>query len=132
MEIKTVQDVLNNLSVLFPNRTWQPEIHKCDWYSIETMNGTYFVQAAYLPKNPKPSDFQDYVEGSIEGDEEIEFLKDKYGFRMQMPGYMDSTDFNAYDTEIECVVDLLEESEQQLESWDYDYGDDELEVCASW
>lgn len=83
----------------------QRQIVLSDWYAVETTNGTEFIEADLVRKNPTNDDFEDYCEGEVES---FELKTEKWGARLSAPGYMDRTDWTIHDTAEEAAKYLEE------------------------
>lgn len=121
---------IESLSSVFASSFMQPEIIECDYFAVETEQGTDFVhhECMRLPftinfaaggQFNEDSDgfallqraFAPYVEGN-----EITEIAPRHGFlaRLSASGYMDCTDYTPCDTEEEAAQHLIDQ-----------YGDDE-------
>lgn len=101
----------------------QPQVYSCDYWQLDTNNGTTILPADVCGTlglslgdsiefgSPHINPFRDYVEG---GCVDSALLCNGFIGRMSAPGYMDCTDWGAYETEQEAIDDLKEM-----------YGDDE-------
>jgi|TARA_R110000824_G_scaffold193824_9_gene376248 hypothetical protein len=95
----------------------QQQIDRCDWYEIETTDGTWFI----------PVDVEGYIHPELLNTqhgkgrlmaytechcsdmiERIEIIEDGFGARLSAPGYLDCTDWAVFKTEKEAV-DYLDE-----------------------
>lgn len=96
----------------------QPEVYLGGYYEIETTEGTEIVPADVC-SGETAGDFDLYVTGSIR--HPAEHVEQQTGWlaRMQAPGYMDCTEWGAYDSEEEAMDALAEY-----------YGDDEADAEA--
>ena len=82
-----------------------PDIQHCDYFEVETNSGSWIVPADLVSRKGKLSRFADYVEGN-----EVESAEFKTGYlaRLSASGYMDCTEWSAFDTEVEAIEYLLE------------------------
>ena len=111
----------------FTNSFMQPVVEQAPYYEVETNFGTWIVPAdvvgfpfaptdgeTYTDEHPQWEDICAAVEDYVEGND-TQHVTPKSGWiaRMSASGYMDATDWSAFDTEQEAI-DYLEET----------YGDD--------
>lgn len=119
----------DELQRTFGEQYMQPEIEECDYWEVETRNGTQIVPGDLvgIPARPglcvrdddelgiEDGEFRDkvfcalddYVEG---GGNEIYEANMKHGFiaRLQAPGYMDSTEWSAFGSFDEAAEYLID------------------------
>ncbi len=96
----------------------QPEIFEDDYYAVECNHGeTNIVPADVISHGTIPrdvpiatlnGDLADYCEGSPDDPDEPCELKHGWLCRLQAPGYMDSTEWSAFDTEREAIDFVLD------------------------
>ena len=91
----------------------QPSVHESEYYTVETSEGIWIVPSFVSGIVEHISDLYIYVQGKIEEDQEL-VLESGWVGRMSASGYMDSTDWCAYENEADALADLKEM-----------YGDDE-------
>jgi hypothetical protein len=94
----------------------QPQVYQGQYFAIETSIGTEFVPADVIGRTvgTAAEAFENYCEGTIDDPEECVECKTGWLARMSAPGYMDCTDWCAYESEVEAWEDLIR-----------NYGDDE-------
>jgi hypothetical protein len=76
----------------------EPEIIECEYFEVETTNGTWFVPCDVTNER----NLADYVEGEIYSVERHE----GWIGRLSMPGYLDCTEWCSYNNEEEAKEDL--------------------------
>lgn len=129
-EALAAQELRKEFKRAFRNAFQQPEIDECDYFLVTVRNWDTHVVPAFVhdpgpvPQNPEgflPSDapmyaeleevyldyvsgFQDYVEGKPET------VERRHGFvyRTSAPGYLDSSEWGAADTEEEAMRELID------------------------
>lgn len=107
----------------------KPEIDHCDYWEVDTMDGSFIIPTDLLSRP------ENWPDGIVERDDDglndelwdgvtealatfletnrgILTIEHKHGWigRMSMPGYMDATEWQAFDSEQEAI-ESLEESE---------------------
>lgn len=86
----------------------EPEVYFSDYYEVETVCGTEIIPADVLRGVEKAGDLDGFLEGEpLDPDEPIE-AREGWLYRLQMPGYLDCTDWCVAATEAEAYADLLE------------------------
>lgn len=103
----------------------QPEIYESDYYEVEYDHGS----TAFIPLDVVDADYngnlRDYVEGKIDEPDAPVTVKSGWVCRLQAPGYMDATDWSAFDTEREAIEHILEtygscDRDSPPEDWERD------------
>lgn len=97
-----------------PNAFMQPEVYFGEYFEVEANHGeTTIIPVDVEPAARTNADLADYVEGRIDEPDETVLRKTGWLARMQAPGYLDATEWAAFDSEAEAY-DYLDEY----------YGDD--------
>lgn len=109
----------------------EPEVYFGAYYEVETTADTFIVPHDVVGNVSELKDFNDYVEGEPLGcywDEPEPYEEGKIYYnegwlaRLQMPGYLDCTEWSAYKTEAEAYNALLEmygnETGESPEFWE--------------
>lgn len=94
----------------------KPQVYKGQYFAVETTEGTEFVPSDVIGRTvgTAAEAFENYVKGNIEDPDECIECKSGWLARMNAPGYLDCTEWCAYDSETEAWEELLKA-----------YGDDE-------
>jgi len=92
----------------------QAEIVQDDWIEIEGSDGSRFIPADLCGKLAETEDeraaqVRDYYDGREISS--VTLHANKWGARLQAPGYMDCTDWSIYDSEREAKRELCAEHE---------------------
>jgi len=82
----------------------QKQVLKSLYFAVETDCGTEVVPHYVIGRTcgTAAEAFADYVEGEILDPEEVVECREGWICRLSAPGYMDCTDWSAFDTEDEC------------------------------
>lgn len=97
------------LEQAFRSSFMKPVIEKTDYWEVETTQGTCIIPTdvhGWTAVTLDPNELADYCLGDIEDSEPLS-RKEGWLARMSAPGYMDCTDWAAFETEDEAVEYLL-------------------------
>lgn len=89
----------------------QREIYAGDYFRVNTSHGTEFVPADVVgnkPDNVHVSELRDYLSGKPDDEDETIEVETGWLARMSAPGYLDCTDWGAYETEQDAEDALTE------------------------
>lgn len=85
----------------------QPYVELASYYEVSANRGETWIVPADVVGTPQSlDDFRDYVDGTIDDDEDMPELKTGWIARMSAPGYMDCTDWTAHDSEADAWEEL--------------------------
>jgi hypothetical protein len=104
---------IEQLSEVFADSFMQPYIEECDYFEVETEQGVWFIPARYIGysqgKMAFPSQLRDFVEGALDIPN-CGYWTPKHGWlcRLSAPGYMDCTEWWAFDSEEEAAQYLID------------------------
>ncbi len=102
----------------------QPEIFHGEFYSVECNNGETHIVPGDVCHAETWGDLADYVEGTVDDPDGAAVCEDGWLCRMQAPGYCDSTDWSACETEAEACQELIDHygcsDDGPPESWERD------------
>ncbi len=97
------------LDEAFKGSFMKPQIEKTDYWEVETTQGTCIIPTEVHGSTAvalDPQELGDYCLGDILSEEPLT-RKEGWLARMSAPGYMDCTDWSAFETETEAVEYLL-------------------------
>lgn len=112
----------------------QPEVYEDEYYAVEANHGeTHIVPRDVHPGAKRWKDLESYVEGRVDNPQGRVKVQTGWLYRMQAPGYLDSTDWGVADTEREAYRELLEcygTSDGEREDWE-DEACEQAGVCKA-
>jgi hypothetical protein len=113
---------LDRLADVFEGQAMQPEITLDDWWVVESRMGNMVYPASQFSveeilqdagATQEQMDFiypdtEGWIDRAAEEDIEIEQLLGQYGARLQMPGYLDTTEWAVFPNEEEAAEYLID------------------------
>jgi hypothetical protein len=81
---------------------------KCEWYQIETSQGTWFVDRANVSESPDTEEMREELGQFCEGVPVSWETITGYGCRLSAPGYLDCTEWAVFPSLAECDAYLNE------------------------
>jgi hypothetical protein len=101
----------------------EPKIEYGPYLEIETPDGTWFLPADVAGLTTDPAAVRDYVESMSDPADWTVTIKTGWIGRLTAPGYMDCTDWSAYDSEQEAIDNLTDDDDGDADADDVDPED---------
>lgn len=102
--------IFDELDAVFQGKFMQPYIEEADYFVVPTNLGDEIVPADVVGRtcSTAAEAFANYVEGTISDPDELIDLRHGYIARLSAPGYLDATDWCAFETAEEAAEFLIE------------------------